>query len=219
MRLRDYAITRLLQLFFFTINNNKLFFTMTEYLKSLSTDFNGNIEIDQFHAEIVGNADITTPFLGLSTYLDDIIILFDSVLSNAEVATLNGIISNHLPDSSPKRILAYRIYPEIRKVKSDNWTSVGSFEFPGTKYNGEVNYVDIISAAEISGMTYNVHIVQRSNNMILACGTFSNNVLGASNLTIEHPFPEGREIIDISFKSSNKTKTVNIQEIVLWYGN
>jgi hypothetical protein len=192
---------------------------MTEYLKSLSTDFDGNILLDQLHAEIGGNTDITTTFLGLTTYLDDVIIIFDSTLSNVEVTTLDGIILNHIPDTSPKRELSYNIFPEVRKVKSDVWYSVGSFGFPGTKGNGNVNYIDIVSNASQSGMTYDVEISQRSTNVVLASGTFSNYTLETNSLTIVNSFPESGDIIDISIKSSNKNKVVNIQEIKLWYGN
>lgn len=192
---------------------------MTEYLKSLSEDFNGNILPSQLHEEIIGNTTITTAFQGITSYLDDISIVFESALSNVEVNALNGIISNHIPDLAPQRVMAYRIFPETRKVKSDAWQSIVSFQFPGTKYNGDVHYIDVVSNAEIAGMTYQVQISQRSTNMVLATDTFENVLLDTNTIAILQPFPENRDIIDISVKSSNRNRNVNIQEVMFWYGN
>lgn len=191
----------------------------TEYLKSLSTDFNGNVILSQLHDEIIGNTMITTAFQGITSYLDDIVIIFESSLSNVEISALDGIIYNHMPDFAPKRLAAYRIYPETRKVKSDSWTFIGSFQFPGTKYNGDINYVDIIANTEIPGMTYDVQITQRSTNAILVEDSLSNSTVQNTSLTILQAFPEDIDIIEISVKSSNRMRYVNIQEITLWYGN
>jgi hypothetical protein len=191
----------------------------TEYTKSLATDFGGNLLLNQFHDEILAEGGITTNFKGLTHTLDVVSIFFESVLSNAEITALDSLTSAHTPDTSAKRIYSYRVYPEERKINSTNWTLIGSFEFPGTNTNGTINYIDILSCIDNDSETYDVEVICRGDNSLLAEGTFGNTELLSNELTNTASFPSNKDIIEISIKSTNKKKTVNIQEIIFWYEN
>jgi hypothetical protein len=189
----------------------------TEYTKSLSSDFGGNLILNQFHHEIEADTGITTTFKGLTQTLDDVMIIFDSVLSGGELTTLEALISAHVPDTAAKRVYAYRVYPEERKIKSTNWSMVGSFEYPGTIQNGNVVYIDVISAINSSSETYDIYISARGDNSSLGEGTFGNTELKSNELNLFAPFPSNKDIIEILVRSTDRKKTVNIQEIIFWY--
>ena len=190
---------------------------MTEYIKSLSSDFNGNIILNQFHDEIEANTTIVTSFQGITAYQDDVTIVFDSSLSAGEITALNGLVAKHVPDTNPKREEAYRIYPEKRRTKSTNWILIASWEFPGTSVSGTIHYVDILSGIDSDSESYDVDVVCRSSNMSLASGTFSNKTITINTLTLNSSFPASSDTIEIMVKSTNKKKVVNIQEILFWH--
>jgi hypothetical protein len=69
----------------------------TIYTKSLSTDFGGNLNTTQFHAEIVNDLTINKTLIGVNN-LDDVVdIVFSSALDSGELTALNLLITNHVP--------------------------------------------------------------------------------------------------------------------------
>jgi hypothetical protein len=187
-----------------------------EYTKSVTSDFGGNILLEQFHNEIESEAGITTTFTGLTQTADEIVIVFASELSGGELTTLNSLISSHTPDTAPTKIYSYRVYPEERKIKTTDWRLIGSFEYPGTNVKGNIIYIDIVSSIDSASGTFNVEIVG-GGNTLLANGTFSNTSLASNELTLINPFMSTKDIIEISIKCSSKQRTANIQEIIFWY--
>nr|QBK88863.1 MAG: hypothetical protein LCMiAC01_05450 [Mimivirus LCMiAC01] len=67
------------------------------YIKSLSSDFGGNLNASQFEAEVTGDVGITKNILRVDVNEDVVDIVFDVTLSGAEQLILDGLITAHTP--------------------------------------------------------------------------------------------------------------------------
>lgn len=186
---------------------------------SLSEDFSGNIKIDQFHKEIVSNASITTSLNGIVYSENDVQVIFNDTITSNEGNVLSLLISSHTPDFSPDRIRHYKIYPEIRRKKGTNYEIIATFHYTGSDSIGKINYVDLISSMHTQLTSYDVQLINRENNNILAYTNLTNTKLGCVTLGIISNTPTSPSTLDLSIRcNGKKNKHVIVQEIQVWYG-
>lgn len=73
---------------------------MVKYTYSLSSDFGGNIDREQFHNTLYLDGDLTSKLEGIEIDQDVVDIHFNATLTGPEQTTLNSLISGHTPSTS-----------------------------------------------------------------------------------------------------------------------
>jgi hypothetical protein len=185
--------------------------------KSLSTDFNGNILIRQFHDEIEANATITTELFGIEKTGDEIDIRFANILSGVESTALDGLIESHIPDMAPKRITHMKVYPFPRNSTGTNYHVVGTFFYNGSILKGNIIYIDLIGYMESSLTSYDVQVIDKTNNKIIAENNFTNIEISKQSMGTISNVPTEPVIMQVLLRGNGTgNKSVTIQEIQVW---
>jgi hypothetical protein len=127
---------------------------VTEYIRSLSLDFNGSVNYGNLHSEITLNPNISTSLFNNNPFSSDAIadtvtIRFDNTLTSPEETELDTvIIPSHAGIPSPVRILSllpnsYGIDPLVAPVNLDYKTGLTSrLHAKRTIVLGEVTQVE-----------------------------------------------------------------------------
>lgn len=121
---------------------------MKQYLKSLSTDFGGNFNIDQFDSTINSNTVITTVFLGTFINNDMIKFKFDSVLSGIEESAFNSLISNYVYDANYAPINDTEISFFNAKIVYDGTRSPELTDDIGNGFMTGSRWIDVVANKE-----------------------------------------------------------------------
>ena len=185
----------------------------TNYPKSLSTDFGGNLNPDQLFNEIKANTNISPNCIIVFNVGDNVDIKFISPLSGAELAVLNTIIANHVPKSITGNIIN-NIIISSDQVTTNTYTTIASFSFPGTNLWRNVSNIKVISFMEYGGTSYMVRIYDITNNNQVCLKTFSNTDENIYDLGILSNLPNNESIFEVQAKISGSTvayiKNINI---------
>jgi len=193
---------------------------MTTYTKSFSSDFGSDFAQRDFHDEIENETGITPTLLRVDRNDDVIDIVFDGALSAGEQTVLDTLVSNHAGIVIPKTNF-FKIYPENRKTKNNVYTTMGTFEYPGSNYSGTIDYIDIIAKKSSSPTSYCVRVVEHSNGTILAeKNGMTNTDYEKIDLGSISNIPLTSTLLDVDLKrNGGSKKEIYIQEIIVYYGN
>jgi hypothetical protein len=146
------------------------------YSYSLSGDFGGQLNIDQFGYEVKDNVVITTTFIGMSTDGDDIKIYFVSSISGAEETELDALVSAHTPNNDihyTKHIILHS-----RKVSYGNssYHRARIYHYGGSRTDGLIQKITITGYQDSSATSYSVRMMDVTNHKVMAEATFTNTM-------------------------------------------
>lgn len=172
-----------------------------EYTYSLSDDFGGNLLASQLHQVIMDDGGITPNIITVSTKGDIVKIQFDASLSGPEITTLNGIVSAHTP-TTPSKEMIFNITPIESYIDSTFWVTVASF-----LHNKEssVTSMNVISFMEVGGTSYDVRVVDITNNAVIASQNLANTDELNNSLGTISNLPSDNAIFELQVKINGVT--------------
>jgi len=181
----------------------------TTYTKSLSSDFGGSLKSEQFHEEIVASS-IVPALNAVNTTGDVVDIVFASALSGAEQTTLDTLITNHTPDTTPelnnKRIVSVR----NRGSTDATYKVYGKFTFPGST-NASVK---TISRMQAGATDYSIKIYDFTNDQTITENTYTNVPAAINNVVCSNvPASEAIWEVQVKVSSPGSDKKMHINSV------
>ena len=194
------------------------------------TDYNYNVDlstfnIEELHTTIQDTLTLSTEsFHGISTNTSGNVLIthFSGNITSGEKTNLDGIISSHTPTTTFKRITSKTITPTIIHINSNSYKLFARIFFEGTKNVGEINAIETISYMDNGVTSYNIDVVCRTTNKMIAGANFTNTSIQTNNLGSITNVPENECLLDFSAKitkNGNATKYAHIDSIIIWYNN
>lgn len=192
--------------------------------RSITTHFSGITPLDyQLEAEVVANSNILKTLDNITINGDNVYFTFSSNLDAGEITELDTvIIPNHTPDTSKPRIRSFNIKPNILSSGFSSYTLISKFKYQGSKFVGDINYIDIISRIESATATYDIKIVKFPNMEKVAEITgLSNTISTTKDLGIISNIPETPSIMEVYVRKIGglENDMIYIDEIIIYHGN
>jgi len=196
---------------------------MVYYSFSITNDLGGGYDTIlydtiNFNATIKGDSAICT---GTSEDGDTLNIHFTKTLSGSSETALNTIISNYTY-SAPALVKTTNFIPfyaSLNNVSSrqNGYSFVGSITYPDV---GDIKEIEIISSMDSGITSYDIQMVNKLNNKIVAEANFTNT--NKQRNTISTILNQPTELCDIDVsvninKNGNSTKYVYIYSGMFWY--
>lgn len=194
----------------------------TTYTKSLSTDFGGSIKLKQLHKEIEDDGTIVPNIIGITMTGDVVDITFDSALSGSEETSLNSLIAAHTPNNSKPKETFYTETAQIDSTRAPNYTKVIRFIYPGSDSCGIIDYVEVLSRMNSGITSYDIRLVDKTNNTIMAeVIGLTNTTDSANDLGTISNIPTNKAVLEIHIKvnGANGNSFVYIDNAVIYHDN
>jgi hypothetical protein len=189
-----------------------------KYIKSKTTDFSGILKESQFHQEILDSS-ISSSLVGVHTRDDEIQIEFSSELTSGEQTTLDNLISSHVPNITVLKSNFFTITPKTN-TKSSSYSVISTFIYPGSKYVGPIDYIEVIAKIESKGLSYDVRIVNQETGIVLAEKTdIGNEEFGSTDMGTILNIPEEESILELQIKRKGSNKKIFIDTVIIYYDN
>jgi len=176
---------------------------------SITTDFGGSVSISQLDQEIQDSS-IVTSLLGINRYGDTIDIVFSSTISTGEKTTLDGIVSAHTPVTTAS-FTPFSVYPARNTYRSSIYSRVASHKFYGTSYS--IYSISIFSFMRSDVTSYDIRVLNISDNSIIATGNFSNTAEDYLDLGTISNIPTVDTEIEVHVKK-NGGSYVSVLEVI-----
>jgi len=194
--------------------------------KSLASDFSGNLKVAQFHTEVLANV-ITGNVVGanfrhINTAEDIVEIVFGNSLTGTETTALNELISTHTPDNSKPRENWFSLFPETRKINSESYVSICTFEYLGSKNVGTIDYIDVISRKHENIDSYDLQVRDVSHDgALIGSLTSTNDEYSISTIDNFGAIPEESSIFNVSVRKNGgkKSEKIYVEQIIVYHGN
>lgn len=169
----------------------------------------------QFHTEVANSA-ITANLHGVSRTGDSIDIVFDADLSGADETVLDGLISNHVPDTTPTNFNYQTFSVKKPDVAGTSYGVLDRVAFRGGTYAK----IYSISYMDTSVTDYSIRIYDRTNgNIIVEATGLTNTNEGLTVLGLGSNISATNAVWEIQ---ANKTggsgnKTAHVDSIYIEY--
>lgn len=139
---------------------------------SLSAFTNG-IDTRQLHTEI-SESSIACSLQRVDTDGTDVQIVFDTTLSANDATTLNTIVANHMPTTTPqyKNILTF--VPKNSTVSANSYQRLDTLVYTGKKSVGTIARIVGIGYMDYGLNSYTVRVYDKTNDVVIAETTFDN---------------------------------------------
>jgi hypothetical protein len=194
----------------------------TTYSKSLSSDLGGDLNTSQLRDEINGHTGINPECLGLLNTGDDVKIIFATGLDGSELTALDGVVGGHVPAVVKPRASFFSVTPERTAVYWNTYTKVALFEYGGTNNVGEIDYIDVTSRMDSGLSSYDLRVINRTNNYLIAEKTgITNTTIQINDLGSIDNLPENQEMLEIQARrvGGSGNQKVEVKAISVYYGN
>lgn len=193
---------------------------VVKYTYTISSDFGGdinNLNMSQLHKAIADDAGITPVFDGISMEGDNVDIIFTTALSGAEQTTLNGLISGHTPVVKPTYSRKHDIIPKKSFTKNTTYDRIVIFEYPGSAYGSAIINIICISHMDSNCTSYDIKILDKTNNLVIAENNFTNTTEAKNILTPVNNIPTDESIIEIYVRKVGGVKEdkIYVQSLLL----
>ncbi len=179
---------------------------------SLSTNFPSGI--DSSKLERIINASIPG-LVGITTYADNVEILFTNAIDSTQKTLLDSIVAAHLPDQTPpNNSLNIMI---MRSTKLNEYELICSFIL-NEKVNFNINSISFTSRLSGSIMSYDIRLYDSTNNNILASGNYTNSDLQLNSINSLSNVPTSQAVLEIHAKKNGgeSDDKVFINELTLY---
>ena len=186
---------------------------MSNYTYSITTDFSGNFNYNNFLSEFYRSS-ISLFLLNIYTSDDNVDISFNTTLTTEQETTLNTLVANH--DATP-------IYNLDKSDTIVNMTSnvtyyykIASIPVYG-EYQKSIQSINIISYMQNGNTSYDVQIYDSTNNKIISTQNFTNTDAQINDMGTLSNLPNKKSIFEIHVKSNKNKKDVTIETISVNY--
>jgi len=192
----------------------------TTYTKSLSGDFGGNLNTSQLFNEIE-NAEIGPSCVTVKNESDDVELIFTSSLTSGEQTILDNLVSNHVVDTSKPHDNFFTITPKNEKIKEKSYRKIGTFKYDGSNQIGLIDYIEVISYKDSKIDSYDIRVIDRNNDVILASANFTNDISEICDLGTISNIPTEKTILEIHGRQNGgkKKSYLYIENITVYYNN
>ena len=189
----------------------------TIYNKSLSTDFDGNLATTQLFNEIETDPGISPTCVTISNVGDNVSIIFTTALSGGEETTLDGLITAHTPNTHPTVNRQEQLMLKSSKYKSFKYSRAATYIFRPS--DETLINIEIISSKQSSITSYDMRVINLTNNSIIATKNFTNDIEQINNLGVLANIPTEESILEVSVRKNGGSKKtiVNVESIVLYF--
>lgn len=177
---------------------------MATYNKSLATDFGGTVRVSQLHKEIMAETGITKTLDGINLKGDVVAISFTQALTAGEQNLLNTVITNHIP-TTKTGIKISNISIFTQKVDETVYKSISNFNFPGTTKIKNTTNFKVISFMEEGGTSYDIRIVDMTNNNVIVSKNLTNTEEGITDLGTINSLPANEAIFELQVKVNDSS--------------
>ena len=147
---------------------------MTEYIKSITGDFGGNVLTSQLQQEIETNATIQAALLRIDTSDDVVTIVFDTPLASEEVTELNSLIAAHTPSIVSSHVLLSSLIPRANQYKNIAFSRVSSFIYEGRQATKAISQVAVVAYMTDGITNYTLRMIDKADGAVLFQETFTN---------------------------------------------
>jgi hypothetical protein len=171
---------------------------------SLSGDFSDYLNTEKLRDEINENEGLSKTCFSVISFFDTVSIFFSGNLSNSEITTLDTIIAAHGPTTERASQMS-NIALNQNCITANVYTKIGTFIFPGTDYWEKVTNFRVISAMEAGGTSYDVRIIDLSNNNTICSRNFSNVIEANNDMGSIDNLPHDEAIFEIHAKINGNT--------------
>jgi hypothetical protein len=187
---------------------------MSNYNKSIATDFGGNFNIDTFKSDIYDSS-ITATLTALGSHGDNVFVGFTPALSGAEETTLNSLISTHNGASDISYSQTHTAYAKKDFYKDTSYKDISTYMYDGSDKLGPIKEIVCVAYKDSSVTDFSIRIYDDTNNNIIAENTFSNSSRVFLTLTPLTNIPMKKAIITVQIKKTggNNKQYVHIENI------
>ena len=160
-------------------------------------------------------------FRGIVTKDDALYVLFDKAIETSEKTELDTIIQDHTPAALPTKTRHLPFYPHTRDVEDTFFVSTGCLLYPGDTALTTITAIDMFSMMSPGATSYDIQIINRSNNSLIAEQNYTNTNLSLNSFdtinTANIPSSQtGIEVMVKINKNGNAKKIAHIDQVVFW---
>ncbi len=193
----------------------------TKYTYSIANDFGGSVDIAQLHGEIEADSGITPVLVGVTSRADVVEIIFQSALSAGEETTLNGVVSAHIVDTTPKPRGFYVTSPSSHKFKGTTYQRVLTFHYNPSLQN-TIIHIKMYSYQAYQITSYCARIFNKTDNTLIAEVTgLTNKTLEAVDFGTISNVPTGITSVDLELQvkkvGGTKNDTIFVDSLYIYY--
>ena len=143
--------------------------------------------------------------------------MFTTALSGAEQTTLNGLISGHSPVVKPTYSRKHDLIPKKSFIKNTTYERIVVFEYPGSNYGSPIINVTCISYMDSNCTSYDIKILDKTNNLVIVENNFTNTTEVKNTLTPISNIPTDEAIIEIYVRKVGGVKKdkIHVQSLLL----
>lgn len=189
---------------------------MSSYTYDLPTSFSGGL--NKKHLILDLQRDLSK-FSNIFIFGDTMKLMFNSSLTSQEENVLSSLVSSHDPSPLIPREKFFSINPHVTQIKNNYYTSVFTFEYPGSFHIGTINYINVIAKSKNSTNDFDIRVMNQTHFQILCEKTNQNNTEYQSiDLGTISNVPEEPTLLEIQIKSESK-KWVYVTQAIIYYGN
>lgn len=197
---------------------------MSSYTYSIADDLGGNYDPLVLYDTISGtihtseNDPICTGLKKVDSNAN-VEVHFTKTLTGGQVTTLNGIISGYVY-ASPYTKTNYHSF-QLRKSETDSktWEVIGSAVYPGCVNTSDIFEIEFETYVDSGNTSYDVRIIDRDTNTIIAEDSFSNTSTQRNSLNTILHCPTSLSTLQLAVKvnsTGNSKKKVYINDVVVW---
>lgn len=182
------------------------------YVYNILSDFDNGVNLNLLKQEIKNDI-----FINFSILLvgNSIKIYFSDILSNHNILKLNNIIKNHDPTIKPTGNNIMNISIPTKRLTNTIYTTVITFIYPGMKLM-DVTSFKVISKLESHGNSYDVKIIDITNNKTIAQNSFNNTLESVNDIGIISNLDDNESILELQAKV-NGFSVVYIKNLNIYF--
>jgi ribosomal protein L25 (general stress protein Ctc) len=197
---------------------------MKEYKYSILGNVTGQIvDTQRLHKDIEESLALSTAkFRGVVRKNDDLYVLFNKNIETSEKTTLDTLVQDHSDDPVPAKTRHIPFYPNPKQVSDSYYTTTGCFLFPGKDLFTTISEINILSMMSPGATSYDVQIVNRETNKIIAEQNFTNTTIQTNTFSTVHTgnistTPTGIEVLTkLNQQGNAANKLVHIDQVIFW---
>lgn len=196
---------------------------MSEYLYSILGNVTvQDVNISKLHTEIQNGLILSVAeFRGVVTKDDDLYVLFTQAIETTEKADLDTIVLNHNNTPVPAKTRHLSFYPDPKEISETYYTTTGCFIYPGNTALTTITAIEVISMMSPGATSYDIQILNRGNNTIIAEQNYTNTTLTLNKLNTINTenIPTGLSAIEVLTRINKQgvaNKVVHIDQVVIW---
>jgi len=169
------------------------------YIYSKTSDFSGNINLDNLHSELKGSSLSVKKFDGISINDDNVKILFNLELTPEEEMVLSSLITNHNSVEKINVKVRDTLLSKFVTVNETVYKKIVTYMFKKDIYKG-ISNIKVISYMDSSVTSYDIKIYNLTENSEISTSNFTNVKENANVISDLPSFGNFETLIEIHMR-------------------